>query len=201
MSSDPYADGTAQGYWHLSDPSPEILEALDDGWLVPMARVLDLGCGLATDIAYLASLGFDVTGVDLSTEAIRQARLRHPGITAVVADVRRLPFPNDSFDYLLDRGCFHYLAPDDRGAYAAEAWRLLRPGGGLLLRACLRAEGERNDITPSTISEVFAAWQMEEIALRAIPTDTRTLDALCARLRRPLRSRAESGGSAGSLQA
>lgn len=30
--SDPYADGTAEHYWHLSRPSPEIDAALEDGW-------------------------------------------------------------------------------------------------------------------------------------------------------------------------
>ncbi len=71
--SDPYADGTA-AYWHLSRPSPELLQALDAGRLRPEMRVLDLGCGLATDIAYLAEMGFRVAGVDLSAEAIRQVK-------------------------------------------------------------------------------------------------------------------------------
>lgn len=181
--SDPYADGTARGYWHLSQPSPEVVEAVANGWLSPGMRVLDLGCGLASDIGHLASLGYDVTGVDLSEEAIRQARRLHPNINALVADVRALPFPDRSFDYLLDRGCFHYLLPDDRPIYAAQTRRVLRPGGELLLRACMRNEGKRNDITTSTIAETFRGWQTDEIAVRPIVTDTRTLEAVCARLR------------------
>jgi SAM-dependent methyltransferase len=184
MPADPYADGTAVGYWHLSRPSPELLEALDRGWLRQGMRVLDLGCGLATDIGYLGSLGFSVTGVDASAEAIRQARRRYPGIELVVADVRALPFADRSFDYLLDRGCFHYLAPEDRPRYAAEAWRVLREGGELLLRACLNNQGIRNDITPAAIEATFDGWQIVTLELGRIATDTRELEAVFARLRR-----------------
>jgi ubiquinone/menaquinone biosynthesis C-methylase UbiE len=147
-------------------------------------RVLDLGCGLATDIAYLASIGLTVAGVDLSPEAIRQARERHRELELLEADVRRLPFEPDSFDYLMDRGCFHYLNPTDRPVYAAEAWRVVRPGGELLLRACLNVQGVRNDINSATIAETFASWQLLQLETRQLPTDTRTLDAIYARLRR-----------------
>jgi len=36
-------------WWHLARPSPELLAALDDAWLTPPGRVLDLGCGLGTE--------------------------------------------------------------------------------------------------------------------------------------------------------
>ncbi len=44
------------------------------------------------------------------------------------ADVCRLPFHGDCFDAALDRGCFHYLVPQDRLRYADELRRVLRPG-------------------------------------------------------------------------
>jgi SAM-dependent methyltransferase len=65
----------------------------------------------------------------------------------VQADVRQLPFPQDSFDVVLDRGCFHYLQAADRPGYATEVERVLRPDGRFLLRACLYAQGIRNDLT------------------------------------------------------
>jgi SAM-dependent methyltransferase len=179
---DPYADGTAERYWHLSTPSPEIRAALQDGWLRPGMRVLDLGCGLASEIAYLATLGFQVTGVDISAEAIRRATAAHPGLELIKADVRHLPFAAEAFDVLLDRGCFHYLAVEDRAAYAAEAWRILRPDGRLLLRACLRAQGVRNDLDAHTIRSVFREWEVRNLTTTAIPSDARTMEAVVARL-------------------
>src|SRR3712207_9506738 len=60
---------------------------------------------------------------------------------------------------VLDRGCFHYLERCDRGAYAAEARRVLGPGGRLFLRGCLSTAGRRNDIDEDGLREVFAAWR------------------------------------------
>jgi ubiquinone/menaquinone biosynthesis C-methylase UbiE len=178
---DPYVDGTA-AWWHLSGPSPELLEALDAGWLRPGMRVLDLGCGLATDLAYLATRGFTAVGIDQSEAALSQARTVHRDIELIAGDVRDLPFEPASFDYLLDRGCFHYLPSAARPIYAREAARVLRRGGELLLRACLQAQGIRNDITQDSIREVFADWRVVMLEARLIPSDTRTMEALVVRL-------------------
>ena len=179
--ADPYVDGTA-AWWHLSRPSPELLEALDAEWLRPGMRVLDLGCGKATDIGYLAERGFTTVGIDQSEAALRQARVLFPTLELVVGDVRSLPFEPASFDYVLDRGCFHYLPAGDRPRYAREAARVLRSGGELLLRACLRAGSVRNDITAQTVHEVFAGWRVQMLEQRSIPSDTRTMEALVVRL-------------------
>jgi len=179
--ADPYTNGTSS-YWHLSGPSPELLEALDAGWLRPDMRVLDLGCGLATESAYLRERGFTVVGIDQSEAALHQARMLHPEIEVIAGDVRDLPFEPASFDYLLDRGCFHYLASVDRPAYAREAAHVLRSGGELLLRACLHAHGIRNDITQDSIRELFADWRVLMLEQRSIPSDTRTMEALVVRL-------------------
>ena len=181
--ADPYLDATA-AWWHLSRPSPELLEALDAGWLRQGMRVLDLGCGLATDPAYLLERGFWVVGIDQSEAALRRARALHPQLELIEGDVRALPFEPASFDYLLDRGCFHYLPSADRPAYAREVARVLRPGGELLLRACLYAQGVRNDLTAQTIHEVFADWRVLTLETRSIPSDTRTMEAFVARLAR-----------------
>jgi ubiquinone/menaquinone biosynthesis C-methylase UbiE len=147
-------------------------------------RVLDLGCGLATDLAYLLKRGFTVVGVDQSEAALGQARAMHPRLELVAGDVRRLPFGPASFDYLLDRGCFHYLPSVDRPVYARETARVLQKGGELLLRACLQAQGIRNDITSQIIRVVFADWRVLMLEQRSIPSDTRTMEALVVRLQR-----------------
>jgi SAM-dependent methyltransferase len=133
-------------WWHLSAPSPELLEAIADGWITAPGRALDLGCGLGVEAAELARIGMEAAGVDLSPVAIARARTTYPDVEFRVADVRQLPFDDASFDLLLDRGCFHYLPAADRPAYEGEAWRVLRAGGRFLLRACLTSEGTRNDV-------------------------------------------------------
>jgi SAM-dependent methyltransferase len=111
-----------------------------------------------------------------------RAAARNPGSAYVRADLLRTPLRSFSVDACLDRGCFHYLAASDRGGYAAEVGRVLRPGGKLLLRASLRAAGVRNDITEQTIETTFAAWQIEHMERTEIPSDTRRLDVLLIRL-------------------
>jgi SAM-dependent methyltransferase len=179
--TDHYADGTYR-WWHLSQPSPELLSALGDGWLAGPGRALDIGCGLGTEAGYLALLGWQVSGIDLSAVALGRAADVWPAASFLRADVRVLPFLARSFDIALDRGCFHYLPASDRPRYAAEVQRVLRPGGKLLLRASLRAAGVRNDIDQSVICDTFAAWRIDSMERQAAPSDTRLLDYLVVRL-------------------
>lgn len=179
--ADHYVDGTYR-WWHLSRPSPELISALGDGWLPSRGRALDIGCGLGTEIGYLAATGWQAAGIDLSEAAIAQAAAGHDDAVFARADVRRLPFRQHCFDAAVDRGCFHYLGPDDRPAYAAELLRVLRPGGKLLLRASLRAAGVRNDLDEEVISRTFATWRLEHMERAKVPSDTRMLEVFVARL-------------------
>jgi SAM-dependent methyltransferase len=182
---DPYADGTFR-WWHLAGPSPELLAADADGWLGPAGVAVDLGCGLGAEAGYLAAAGWRTVGVDLSATALLAAASQARAAARFTrADVLRLPLREQSADVLLDRGCFHYLAAADRDAYADEARRVLRPGGRLLLRACRTAAGVPNDIDPGLIERVFAGWHLDQVVLSDIPSQTRRMPAVVARLRTP----------------
>lgn len=184
MHDDPYATGVC-AYWHLSTPPPELTGALSDGWLTPPGRALDIGCGLGVEAATLSEAGFRAVGMDLSSVALTRASAAHPEVLFVEADVRSLPFADSHFAVLIDRGCFHYLETADRSRYASEAFRVIRPGGRFLLRACLRAAGVRNDIGMETLLSVFAAWDVIAAREADVPSDTRTMRALVICLQRP----------------
>ena len=179
--SDDYGDGTYQ-WWHLSGPSPELVSALHDGWLTGTGRALDVGCGLGSEAGHLASLGWQVTGIDLSETALARARAEHGDAAFCRTDVRWLPFSGHSLDAAVDRGCFHYLPPEERGRYAAELRRVLRPEGKLLLRASLRTAGIRNDIDELVVQRTFGGWRIEDMSRAAVPSDTRLLEVLVVRL-------------------
>jgi SAM-dependent methyltransferase len=181
---DPYRSGVC-AWWHLSSPSPELTQALESGFFPREGAVLDLGSGLGTEAGHLARRGWRAVGVDLSAVPVRRAAAAHPTARFARADARRLPFRAGVFDAALDRGCFHYLSPEGRAAYAAELARVLRPGAPVLLRACLRAHGVRNDLRAEAIREVFRGWLIECLDESTIPSDTRRMDALVVRLRRP----------------
>jgi ubiquinone/menaquinone biosynthesis C-methylase UbiE len=91
-------------------------------------RVLEIGCGTGCDLLQFAKHGSEVTGVDITDAHIELARQRlgNRG-TIVKADMRELPFPDASFDYVYSHGVLHHS--DQPGKAAKEILRVLRPGG------------------------------------------------------------------------
>lgn len=180
---DPYLDGTCR-WWHLPDPSPELLAASGDGWLGPAGVAVDVGCGLGTEASFLAASGWAVIGIDLSAAAVRAAAASHAGVRFLRADVLALPLRDASADLLIDRGCFHYVSPADRARYARETRRVLRRGGQFLLRACRSAAAVPNDIDPAVIGRVFRNWRIDQMTADDIPSGTRSMPAIVVRLHR-----------------
>ena len=85
------------------------------------ASVLDLGAGAGEALALLRALGYDARGIDLAPRAE----------TVEQGDLLRAPFPDGSFDAVLSE-CAFFVSGDQPGALR-EAYRLLKPGGKLLL--------------------------------------------------------------------
>ena len=112
----------------------------------PPGRALDLGCGTGTNAVYLAQHGWQVTGVDFIAKAIRAARTkaRQAGVEVLflVGDILRLKDVSGPFDLILDIGCLHSLAPQNRKHYAQNVSRLLDRRGTYLLYAFIKDEGE-----------------------------------------------------------
>lgn len=100
-----------------------------DGY--PGRTLLEVGCGIGTDLVRFASGGAIVTGLDLSETAIRLAeanvRQQHVAARLVVGDGERLPFPDGSFDVVYAHGVLQYTA--DAATMVRECHRVLRSGG------------------------------------------------------------------------
>jgi SAM-dependent methyltransferase len=94
-------------------------------------RVLEVGCGAATDLIRFARGGALVTGVDLSSAAIALARenFRQQGLEADLreADGERLPFADEAFDFVYAHGVVQYTERDRQ--LVEECRRVLKPGG------------------------------------------------------------------------
>lgn len=94
-------------------------------------RLLEVGCGMGTDLLQFARGGAKVTGVDLTPRSIETSR-QHLSLydergDFAVADCERLPFDDASFDVVYSNGVLHHT-PDTEGA-VREIHRVLRPGG------------------------------------------------------------------------
>jgi SAM-dependent methyltransferase len=94
------------------------------------ARALDVGCGSGRWTYALSELGADVIGCDLTEGGLESAFEELGGrasVTLVQADIFRLPFRSQSFDFVMSWGVLHHT-PDTLAAFE-KLVPLVRPGG------------------------------------------------------------------------
>ena len=96
-------------------------------------RVLEVGCGTASNLWFAAREGFAVTGVDASGEAIEvaQRRFTEDGLSGEfkVADFTSLPLESDAFHLAIDRAAITSSTRSGGLRAIAEVRRVLKPGG------------------------------------------------------------------------
>lgn len=100
----------------------------------PGDRVVDLGCGWGTFEFALADRVGAITGVDFSRRSIEYCareleRTPAPNVTFLCADAGDTGLPGASVDLVVAADLFEHLYPEDSDRVAAEAFRILRPGG------------------------------------------------------------------------
>jgi SAM-dependent methyltransferase len=122
--------------WHNADPPDALVELVESRWVSP-STAIDLGCGAGHHAIWLATRGFQVTGLDLSPAALGIAerlaaeqgvrcRFIARDLTTVVDDL------DDRFDFAYDWQVLHHVFPADREQYVANVHRLLRSRGKYL---------------------------------------------------------------------
>lgn len=112
---------TVWAHWKTHAAVEKILEGLKRGRLIDLAA----GCGAATDAA--RRMGFEVTACDIQPE-----NFKVPGLKCVRCDLNeRMPFADGEFDCAVCIEGIEHLR--DRYAFLKECYRILRPGGTLIL--------------------------------------------------------------------
>jgi len=142
------------------EPDHRLL-ALLEGYADPAGtRVLDIGCAGGRNVLPLASLGFDVFAIDISSAMVQRTRERVAsvlGTEEAARRVRRAPMEDLSefgaaeFDLVIALGVFHLATTSGQWDEAlAEAARVLAPEGVLLVSVF----GSRTDPTGKGIVPV-----------------------------------------------
>jgi SAM-dependent methyltransferase len=108
------------------------IAALTRKFLPHGSRVLDGGCGLADKVLAFDRAGIQGYGVDTAQDTLARAKEEVSSLRLVAADVRALPFADNSLDGYWSLGVLEHFF-DGFDAAAREIRRTLRPGGYLFL--------------------------------------------------------------------
>jgi SAM-dependent methyltransferase len=115
--------------WDSGKPDVHLRRFIESLRITP-CEVLEIGCGTGTNAIWLAGLGFDVVGLDLSPTAIKIAETKASEAKAscrwLAANFMKDPVPGSPFGLVFDRGCFHVLdEAQERAIYARRVAELL----------------------------------------------------------------------------
>ncbi len=119
-------------------------DAVDIAWLQAWLAPARVGRLLKTDLfnegiapglyPALSCRAEQVVGIDVSLNTTRAARDRHPGLVALAADVRQLPFRDEAFDVVVSNSTLdHFERASDIETSLSETRRVLRHDGRLLI--------------------------------------------------------------------
>lgn len=114
-------------------------------------NILEVACNMGTTMIKLAGkFGCRVTGIDLDENALAHARENiyshnlQDKITLVHANAEKLPFPDNSFDVIINEAMLTMLTDKSKAKVLAEYHRVLKPGGMLLTHDVMFVTDDRS---------------------------------------------------------
>jgi len=113
--------------------------AMVERFMSPPATVLDVGCGAGREALALTRMGYTVTGVDVTSALVEQARIlaseHEMEIEFRLGDGKSLDFADASYDYILliTQMIHHVPLHANRVGLLREAGRVVKPEGRILL--------------------------------------------------------------------
>jgi SAM-dependent methyltransferase len=124
---------------------PPLLEYMD----ISSGRVLDIGCGNAKTLIYLAKRGYECTGIDVSGTALKEGRYL-AGQAGVDISLIRGPFPrglgkfridHDEFNLVIERGFIQHLGTGELTQVIDGVHSVLKPGGSFFTVTAAKNKG------------------------------------------------------------
>ena len=121
--------------------------------------MVDLGCGIG---ALVDILGRDrAIGIDCNAIGLRHTAARLPGAKLLCASVERLPFPDRSLEAITAQHLIEHLS--DGETACCEWFRVLRPGGSLLLLTPNAAFIDPSIFADATHARIFRSGELGDL--------------------------------------
>ena len=118
--------------WNIKQPPKQLVKLVESRKVAPCSAV-DLGCGTGNYTIWLATKGFQVTGIDFSKKAVELARKEaermNVNCTFMVGDLTDTEFKSiTKYKFAYDWEVLHHIFPDDRGTYIQNVVKILQKG-------------------------------------------------------------------------
>lgn len=107
-------------------------------------KILEAGCGAGRLLRYYHERDYDITGFDYIENAIRKLKKADQTLSVEVCDITNLPYPDETFKYILAFGLYHNLENGLDNAII-ETYRVLAFGGSVC--ASIRADNLQTRLT------------------------------------------------------
>jgi ubiquinone/menaquinone biosynthesis C-methylase UbiE len=121
--------------------------------LKPGHKILEVGCGMGRMTWDLMQQGYDITGCDISNEAINYGLNKYEDINLQVQPAESLSYADNSFDMVLSFDLLEHIAEVDR--HISEVTRVLKQGGFYLFQT----PNKLSNIVFETITSRSLKWR------------------------------------------
>lgn len=133
----------------LSKAASHISEILHHRCIPKGRRALEVGCGEGNQSRLMASLGYQVTGIDVSATAIAWAREKTPVLPHIEYICGNFAqhnvLPDRQFELILDGACLHCIGGADRDIFFGNVKRLLTEDGVFVVCCLCSKNGQSRE--------------------------------------------------------
>jgi len=129
LDKNPYSGAFTYGRKKLF----EKMNGIIDGKLGGKGHILDAACGTGYYTRLLSGKGYTMTGVEPATGMRERAKVKNPGVEFKNGVISELPFADNSFDAVTAVELFRYLEASDIRRGYEEIFRVLKPGGFMVV--------------------------------------------------------------------